>query len=165
MDAEHAAATLNEAEQEIITLIVGAVQTLGLPKSLGEIYGLLYLSPEPLSMDDIMKRLRISLGSASQGLKQLRTFHAVRVVYKPGQRRDYYEPETELRKLLANILSEQLQPRLDAGHERLQRLRQRLSEQSDGPRHDHLRQRVDKLSRWHDNASQLVPLLSTLIRV
>lgn len=157
-----ATTALGETEQEIISLMAGAAQMLGLPKSLGEIYGLLYVSPEPLCMDDIMKRLHISLGSASQGLKQLRIFRAVRTVAVPGQRRDYYEPETELRQLLGNALREQFQPRLDTGRERLERLRRDLQGTPDAS--DHLRQRVEKLCRWHDNASQLLPLLSTLVK-
>ncbi len=156
---------LGQPEQEIIALMAGAVQTLGLPKSLGEIYGLLYVSTEALCMDDIMKRLHISLGSASQGLKQLRAFHAVRIVHKSDQRRDYYEPEVELRQLLGNALRERLQPRLDAGQQRLQRLQNRLQDEPDSPRRAHLRQRVEKLSRWHDNASRLLPLLNTLVQV
>ncbi|QYY36308.1 hypothetical protein [Ruficoccus sp. ZRK36] len=166
MDTGPSATDSQEVEQEIITLMAGAVHTLGLPRSLGEIYGLLYASPAPLCMDDIIRRLDISLGTASQGLKQLRNFRAVRIVHQPGQRRDYYEPETELRKLLANALSEQFQPRLDAGQKRLSELTLKLTKlPEDTPAHEHLRHRVDKLRQWHENANQLLPLLSSLVHL
>ena len=51
---------------------------LGMPRSVGEIYGLLYFSEAPLSMDQIANKLEMSLGSASQGLKTLRSLKAVR---------------------------------------------------------------------------------------
>ena len=55
--------TLSQLEAEVIEIFVRAAQLIGLPKSYGEIYGLLFLSAEPLSMDQIMRRLSISLGS------------------------------------------------------------------------------------------------------
>jgi hypothetical protein len=55
------------------------VQVFGVPKSVGQIYGLLYASPEPLSFSDIVERLEISKGSASQGLQLLRSLGAINV--------------------------------------------------------------------------------------
>jgi len=55
------------------------VQVFGVPKSVGQIYGLLYASPVPLSFSDIVERLEISKGSASQGLQLLRSLGAIKV--------------------------------------------------------------------------------------
>ena len=55
------------------------MQVFGVPKSVGQIYGLLYASPEPLSFSDIVERLEISKGSASQGLQLLRSLGAIKV--------------------------------------------------------------------------------------
>ena len=62
-----------------------AVQVFGVPKSVGQIYGLLYASPEPLSFSDIVERLDISKGSASQGLQLLRSLGAINVANARGQ--------------------------------------------------------------------------------
>ena len=56
------------------------VQIFGVPKSVGQIYGVLYATPEPLSFSDIVEQLNISKGSASQGLQLLRSLGAVRHV-------------------------------------------------------------------------------------
>jgi hypothetical protein len=61
------------------------VQVFGVPKSVGQIYGLLYASPEPLSFSDIVERLDISKGSASQGLQLLRSLGAINVANARGQ--------------------------------------------------------------------------------
>ncbi len=45
--------------------------------------------PSDTHMDDLMQRLDISLGAASQGLKALRSVGAVKAVYSPGERRDH----------------------------------------------------------------------------
>ena len=68
---------LKPIESEFIDYVSEAVKVFGLPKSVGEIYGLLYASKAPLSMDDLIGKLDISKGSASQGLKILRSINAV----------------------------------------------------------------------------------------
>jgi DNA-binding transcriptional ArsR family regulator len=68
-----------EFARECIELFAEVVYALGLPKSVGQIYGLLYASPAPLSFSDIVERLDISKGSASQGLQLLRTLGAIKL--------------------------------------------------------------------------------------
>ena len=58
----------NQLELESIDFFVRMMGILGMPRSVGEIYGLLYFSENPLSMDQIVQKLGMSLGSASQGL-------------------------------------------------------------------------------------------------
>jgi DNA-binding transcriptional regulator GbsR (MarR family) len=48
-------------------------------------------------MEDIINRLDISSGAASQGLKLLRGLGAVKAVYFPGDRRDHFAADLELR--------------------------------------------------------------------
>src|SRR2546421_11520943 len=90
-------APLSPLETEIIDLFVQVSHLLGQPRSLAEIYGLLFISARPLAMDDLIERLQMSKGSASQGLKFLRSVGAVRPVYVPGERRVHYEAVAELR--------------------------------------------------------------------
>ena len=66
-------------QTECATFFSEVVQVFGVPKSVGQIYGLLYASPEPLSFSDIVERLDISKGSASQGLQLLRSLGAIKV--------------------------------------------------------------------------------------
>ena len=105
--------TQNEkSEEEInfesIDFFVRMMSIMGFPRSVGEIYGLLYFSQQPLSMDKIMDKLRISLGSASQGLKSLRSLKAVRTVYIQGERKDHFIAETEFRRLFSNFIKDEI---------------------------------------------------------
>jgi len=81
------AAQLTALETEIIDLFVQVSRLFGQPRSLAEIYGLLFISAHPLAMDDLIERLRLSKGAASQGLKFLRNMGAGKTVYVPGDRR------------------------------------------------------------------------------
>src|ERR1700733_4453039 len=119
---------LTELETQAIDLFIGFVWLLGLPNSIGELYGLLFFSAHPLAMDDLMQRLNMSKGAASQGLKLLRAFGAIRTVYVAGSRRDYYVAEIELSQFATGFIKEELQPRLDHGLLRLQHMEKLVSD-------------------------------------
>ena len=89
------AARLNPVEVDIIHLFVQLSRALGQPPSVAEIYGLLFISPNPLPQDDFIERLNLSKGSASQGLRYLLDLGAVRTVYVAGDRRVHYEAVAE----------------------------------------------------------------------
>jgi DNA-binding transcriptional regulator GbsR (MarR family) len=114
---------LSELEKEMVGMFVRIAGLLSLPRSVGELYGVLFVSPEPLCIDDLMKKLQISKGSTSQGLKILRSFGAVRTVYVPGDRRDFFTAEAELRKIVAGFVNEQIRPHLENGRVLCCRLR------------------------------------------
>ncbi len=147
--------SLTEVEAEVIDIFVRAAQVIGLPKSIGEIYGLLFIVPVPMSMDQIMGKLQISLGTASQGLKQLRAFKAVKAVYVPGQRKDFFSAESEFRKLMAGFFKEEVSPQLEATAERLQVLKP-LLENVPGDKAGHYRNRIEKIERWQKNGLNLI---------
>lgn len=153
---------LSPLEREVVGLAMRAGQILGLPKSVGAIYGLLYLSPKPLTMEEIMGRLRISLGSASQGLRQLRSFKAVRPVYVPGARREHFEAEDQFRKLIGNFLDDEVTAQLELAGERLGGL-SKLIVHEPAANHEWLRQRLEKLENVNANARRLLSLMARFL--
>ncbi len=67
----------------------------GLKEAMGRIYGLLYLTPGAMSLDDIADTLGMSKGSVSIHIRDLEGIGMVRKVWNVGSRRDYYEAETD----------------------------------------------------------------------
>ncbi|MCX7009872.1 MAG: hypothetical protein NTY53_21960 [Kiritimatiellaeota bacterium] len=155
---------LVETEKTVIELFVRLAQVIGLQRSVGEIYGLLYSSEQPLAMDELTQRLRISKGSASQGLKLLRSFGAVRTEYVHGDRRDHYVAEVEVRHLLGGFLRERMQPHLAWGAMRLNEI-DRLVAALPGDNHDVLKDRLVRLKRWRTRGQRLLPIMLKLLRV
>ena len=148
---------LSALEVEVIDLFVAATRLLGLPRSLGEIYGLLFMAAEPLTFDQLVSRLRISKGSVSQGLKALRAFGAVKLSYVPGDRRDHYGAETDLKSLVSGFINGQMLPHLETGEVRLARLRELGASLGDSLAPEQ-RGRLEKLEYWHHRARTLAPL-------
>jgi len=146
------------------------VLVLGVPRSVGQIYGLLFASRQPLSFSDIVERIKISKGSVSQGLHLLRTLGAVKLLPRPdgrsgervgGAARDYYEPELSLRKLVRGVLQEQIGPMAMVGADHFTRLR-RLVE-ADAERNVFLRERVSQLEAWRKRFETALPVLDVLL--
>ena len=105
---------LSSGEREVIAIFVQMAQALGAPRSLGEIYGLLFATPQPLSFQEIADRLKLSKGSVSQGLRFLRTVGAIKPVVVAQDRREFFEPVVELRALVGGFFKERLNPQLEA---------------------------------------------------
>lgn len=157
---------LNALELEVIDIFVSIVKMLGIPKSVAEIYGLLFVSPDPLPLDGIVDRLRISKGSVSQGLKLLRAFGGVRTTYVAGDRRDHYVAEIELKMLVAGFMRGEIQPRLENGKQRLNHVEEIREQLSTGDRRKNFYgARVRKLKQWHERSQALLPLLSGMLDI
>ena len=112
----------SKARKDMVEACGGMFQLLGLSRSAGQIYGLLYLSDKPLSLDDMVKLLSISKGSASMGTRHLANWGVVRQVWVPGDRRDHYEAIEDLGQLLRASYAEFVKPRLNNSEQRLARL-------------------------------------------
>jgi len=153
----------SEFEHECVEFFSEVVQVLGVPRSVGQIYGLLFASPQPLSFTDIVERLDLSKGSASQGLQLLRSLGAVQNVSNENDRRDLFEPELGLRKLVAGVLREKVEPLLNGGNARMNRLRvcAARAPSAAGVKFSHAR--VKQLETWRRQMGLLLPLLSTLL--
>lgn len=159
-------AKLSEFESEVIGIFVDMMQTLGMPKSYGEIYGLLYATAEPLGFGEIHERLTLSKGSVSGGVKALKEIGAVKVAAMAEERRERYEPEIELRKLVLAYLEERIQPQLQANATRMARLEILLegSDKADEARSTKtLQARLGKLSSWRKKASGIIPWVARFL--
>lgn len=76
-----------------------SVSLLGiLNRVCGQIYALLFLSPKPMSLDDIVAELGVSKGNVSINIRILEDFKLVRKVWIKGSRRDHYEAVDALPK-------------------------------------------------------------------
>ncbi len=131
---------------------------LGNPSSLGSIYGLLFASLEPLSMDEIVGRLGISTGTASQGLRRLVELAAVVPSKTDGERVTRYTAKLELRPFVAMFLEQRLFPRLKKSSESLGSLDTLAQSLPPGAKKE-LDLRLERASKWHRRAMTFLPIV------
>jgi len=146
---------LTDVERELIAFFVSAAQAFGVPRSVGEIYGLYFACERPMPMDEVVGRLRISKGSASQGIRFLRSINALRSTYVPGDRRDHFEPELSLRVIAEGFVNERIRPQLRDGNDRLRSIRERYDADQLAP----VDERLTNIESWNRKAEFLVPFV------
>lgn len=89
----------------------------GINRTMGHIHGLLLISAEPLSAEEIMDQLKISRGNANMNLRGLLDWGLIYRRSKAGERKDFFIAEKELwnvfRKTLEKRKTKELNPMLD----------------------------------------------------
>ena len=157
-------AALSKLERQVIEVFVDGLRVLGMPRSLGEIYGLLFIRPEALSLDDLVTRLGISKGSASQGLRTLKELGAVtEEASVAGTRRTYYRARAELKPLVGGFIREQVRPHLESGQLKVGRLLEAVADEEDPERREFFDERVARLEGWMRRGRMVLPLLQKVL--
>jgi DNA-binding transcriptional regulator GbsR (MarR family) len=99
---------MTEAYQQVTDNLVNSLgrlaETAGFNRMLGQVYGLLYLSPAQLSLGEIAEKLGVSKGSASLNTQNMERMGMIRRFNRPADRRDYYEADTDFWKVIRGIL-------------------------------------------------------------
>lgn len=154
---------LSPWESSTIEVFIRAVSLIGLPRSLGEIYGLLFCAQGAQTFDDLADRLGISRGSVSQGLKFLRQIGAVKVHYVAGSRKDHYQAELSMKRLVHGFVRDQFTPHLESGGERLDEIELLIESEPDSALRAHAAQRISTLRTWQRRMHKLMPLIMTAL--
>lgn len=78
----------------------------GINRTMAEIHALLFVSNQPLCTDDLMEQLHISRGNASMNLRGLVDWGLIRRVHKLGDRKEYFEADTDVWHMFETIMRE-----------------------------------------------------------
>jgi DNA-binding transcriptional regulator GbsR (MarR family) len=85
----------------------------GLPKGMGAIFATLYLSPAPLSLDEVVQQTGLTKGAISAEVRTLARMGLVHRSSKIADRKDYYEAESDFYKSIRSILKERQNSEFD----------------------------------------------------
>lgn len=140
------------------------LRTLGVPNSVGAIYGLLFASPQPLCFAEIVERLGISKGSVSQGLTFLRQSGAVKLVDVADDRREFFEPELGLRRLASGLIKEKIEPLAKETKGAVARLRSH-AKAARNEQNEFQMERIEQLETWHRQLGRVLPVVQTILKI
>lgn len=131
----------------------------GVNRTVGQIYALLFVSPQPLCADDIVEALGISRSNVSMSLKELQAWNLVRLQHRPGDRRDYFSAPEDVVAILRTLAEERKKREFDPT---LSLLRETLMEEpaSDLERHAQGRMRamhdlMEELGDWYQDVRSI----------
>ena len=93
--------------EAVVSDVVGRlIEFWGFKRNMGRIWAVLYLSPGPLTAQDLRDVLHLSSGAVSMTLNELLRWGVVRKVWVQGDRRDHFAAEVQLWKMISRVLSE-----------------------------------------------------------
>src|SRR4051794_31275104 len=78
----------------------------GINRTMAQIHALLMVSTEPLTTDQVMEDLQISRGNAHANLRALVDWGLVRSVVRKGERKELFEAEKDVWKIICIITRE-----------------------------------------------------------
>jgi DNA-binding transcriptional regulator GbsR (MarR family) len=123
---------LADVEDRFVDLWRTMSSLWGVSPTMAQIHGLLYLTGQALSMDDIMARLGISRGNVSMNLTKLVEWGLVRRVHRRGDRRDYYESLSDVWEMFTLVAARRKRREVDPILNTLRRCREELSREAIG---------------------------------
>src|SRR5262245_44852 len=127
---------LERVEQEFVDLWRNMSSLWGISPTMAQIHGLLFITSEVLSMDDIMARLAISRGNVSMNLTKLLDWGLVRRVHRRGDRREYYEALGDVWEMFALVAAQRKRREIDPMLNTLRQCGKRLAPEELGARAD-----------------------------
>ena len=141
--------------------------SLGISKVVAQLYALLYVWPEPLSLDDMCELLKISKGNASMNIRYLEQWNAVKKIWQKGSRKDYYEVNPEIEKIVFTRLKEGLERRINDFLQNLDKLDEeikKLEKNSKNNQHTKLFiQRIKKIRDINKKINKFFSLIKPFI--
>ena len=78
----------------------------GIPRSTAALHGLLYLSKEAITPEEMSQALHMARSNISTSLKELEAFRLIYRESRPGDRRSFYTAETDPWEIARRILDE-----------------------------------------------------------
>jgi DNA-binding transcriptional regulator GbsR (MarR family) len=119
-----------EQERELLHEAADAVGALmefwGFKRVMGRVWALLYLRGDELSASELCDQLSISSGAASMALSELEHWAVVRRIRRAGDRREYFEAETDVWKMISRVLRERELTQIERTLEVFERVREKL---------------------------------------
>jgi HTH-type transcriptional regulator, glycine betaine synthesis regulator len=157
-----------EEEHSLVHEVADAVGALmefwGFKRVMGRLWATLYLSEDPLSAAELCERLEISTGAASMTVNELERWGVVLRSRRPGDRREYFEAETDIWKMVSRVLRERELAQVERALEVFERARDRLQRAIPPGEQARIARMVERIGKLVDLARVGRGLLSAIVQ-
>lgn len=97
---------------------VGAlIEAWGFKRNMGRMWVVLYLEDHPLNAGELGERLGLSTGAVSMLLTEMQEWGVIKKAWVVGERREHYEAETSIWKVVSRVLRERELQWIRTAHE------------------------------------------------
>ncbi|WP_100399755.1 GbsR/MarR family transcriptional regulator [Bacillus sp. FJAT-44742] len=159
---------LLQSKERSVESLARSMNYNGIPLSTGRIYGSLYFSNRPLTLDELKEDLQMSKTSMSTGVRYLLDMRAVKKVLKKGERKDLYQFKDDWYQSFADMFAERWKhvsdmniEELNESKEELLTLREESPEEEIRKEADHLLKKVEYAIEYYDWLAEIAEVFES----
>jgi DNA-binding transcriptional regulator GbsR (MarR family) len=152
---------VRESELIAADAVGDVIEYWGFRKALGRVWTVLYLEGAAAPAATVGERLSMSAGAVSMALGELQRWGVVRRVWMPGERREFFEAETDLWRMISRVINER--ERFLAGTVR-ERLERAIGLLRGAGQTAEVRERLDRLRHLLDMATAAEGVIDAFVR-
>lgn len=131
----------------------------GISRTVGQIYAVLFASPDPMNADQIVAALGVSRSNVSMGLKELQSWRLVRLQHVPDDRRDYFTTPEDVWEIVRILAEERKKREIDPT---LSMLRDVMLQKPGSPEDEYAQGRmaemhdlIEQFTGWYEDVQRL----------
>jgi DNA-binding transcriptional regulator GbsR (MarR family) len=102
----HELEPLREASLLAAEAIGDVIEHWGFRRGLGRVWTVLFIAGEAVPAAAIGDQLQMSTGAVSMSLSELQRWGVVHRVWKPGERKEFFEAETDFWRMISKVFDE-----------------------------------------------------------
>src|SRR6266487_1063819 len=85
----------------------------GINRTVAQIHALLFISPKPLTAEELAETLAVARSNVSNSLRELQSWGIVKLVHVMGDKRDHFESMKEVWEMFRVVLDERKKREID----------------------------------------------------
>jgi DNA-binding transcriptional regulator GbsR (MarR family) len=105
--------TLSKAASEFILHWGEMGNRWGVNRTVAQVHALLYLSPKPLTAEDIAEALSVARSNVSTSLHELQNWQLVKATHLLGDRRDFFSTSCDVWQLFLTVLKQRVEREIE----------------------------------------------------
>jgi len=153
---------LEDAKSKFIQIWGTVGVEWGINRTMAQVHGLLLVSDEPLTAEQVMESLRISRGNANMNLRELINWGLVFRENRPGERKEYFYAEKDIWEVAQRIVAERRKRELDPMMKMLEQLQKEIPSSSQGKEAQNLNKLLTDIHGLGKKSSALLDLVLKL---
>jgi DNA-binding transcriptional regulator GbsR (MarR family) len=152
--------TLSSAAREFILHWGEMGNRWGINRTVAQIHALLYLSPQPLTAEDIAEVLSVARSNVSSSLRELQNWQLVHITHQLGDRRDFFSTSHDVWQLFLTVLQQRVEREIEPTISALGRLAAEASAEKQPQvttRIAAMHAVLEEIHGWYQQMSKLPP--------
>lgn len=153
---------IEEIKEKFIETAGNTGESIGLNRTVCQIYALLYISSEPLSPVEISRQLGISKGNVSINLKKLEEWNATKKVWRKGYARSLYEANRDVEGIIFQRIKTGLEKRITYINSTIEEIKKKLKKSRKNGEISSIKKKISEIEKVTEKLTIIVKNLDYL---